>query len=71
MSDPDESTIDVVRKATRELARNVRLRVLASEGQARRIPVGVRQGVRPGRMARRPHPRASTAGWGSASRNPA
>ena len=36
----------------------LRLRVLASEGQARRIPVGVRQGVRPGRMARRAHPRA-------------
>ncbi len=36
----------------------LRLRVLAAEGQARRIPVGVRQGVRPGRMARRAHPRA-------------
>ena len=49
----------------------LRLRVLAAEGQARRIPVGVRQGVRPGRMARRAHPRGSTAGWGSASRSAA
>ena len=57
MSGPDESTIDVVRKATRELARSFDYAYWRQKDKLRRVPVGVRQGFCPGRMAGRAHPR--------------
>ena len=49
----------------------VRLRVLAREGQARRIPVGVRQRRSPRADGSAPSSPRSTAGWGSVSRSAA
>ena len=57
MSASDDSTVDVVRKATRELARKFDYAYWREKDKTGRIPVGVRQGVRRRRLAGSAHSR--------------
>ena len=70
MSNPDESPIDVVRKATRELARNFDYAYWRQKDKRGEYPWEfVKAFARADGSA--PSSPSSTAGWGSASRSAA